>query len=237
MEKSATARSFTHEDKESDSWIRLLERFGVVKPIGDDDDPCRVVAVTPELWSRRHADRTQDQSVSTLRRNFPAGEPESSDVPKHPAEFIEELKRHRNLQQSTTIEVGPFLAPRALEKFTRRLLESRSMIGETAESEPDCPFVSSETWERAARFVLRASLNYWNAHGTVVPSPSLQSDYEGGVDVVWRYRTRAMFLNFPEEPNHIVTYYGRDQSDPGVGSRGEDNSGDAGEWLLAWLIR
>lgn len=53
--------------------------------------------------------------------------------------------------------------------------------------------------------------------------------------MVWRTEGRSLYLNVPEEPDNVVTFYGRDRENPDLRLRGEEDVERNGDWILGWL--
>lgn len=92
--------------------------------------------------------------------------------------------------------------------------------------------------ERAVAFVERATASYQAATGTEPPKPFISDDCDGGVDIVWRTEERYLFANVPDEPDDVVTLYGRSVYDggPRISTEVPITSG-YGAWALLWVTK
>mgnify|MGYP000271127426 CR=1 FL=1 len=150
------------------------------------------------------------------------------------AEF-EELRWRQGLPPVELVNVGPFTVPVALEAFAEHLLRTRTTVVDGQEGIEPSEAAAASTWQRAVKFVLRASLRFWTTHDRIPPAPMVSADGDRGVDVVWRTEGRSLYLNVPEEPDNVVTFYGRDRENPDLRLRGEEDVERNGDWILGWL--
>ena len=128
--------------------------------------------------------------------------------------------------------------PIELRNIAQQVQRSRSIIEDNETDPDDEPEVYQHaTWERAAHFLLRASTAFWRTKGTIPPTPFITGGPDGSIDIVWRFENRALYMNFPEEPDNVVTFFGTDQENADSRLRGEEPLVNAAEWLLAWLVR
>lgn len=148
---------------------------------------------------------------------------------------FEEFGWRQGLPPVELVNVGSFTVPASLQTLAERLLRTRSTLVYGNQDDESTDVVLDATWQRAARFVLRASVRYWATHDKVPPSPTISADGDGGVDVVWRIDGRSLYLNVPEDPVNVVTFYGRDRGNPDLRLRGEEDVERNGEWILGWL--
>jgi hypothetical protein len=96
---------------------------------------------------------------------------------------------------------------------------------------------SPQTAKRAIAFVLKASHAYLRSTGLTPPVPAVSPGPDGSVDIIWRSPKRVLAANIPEEPDNIVTLYGRDIEgvEPKLSTEFDPTSD--GYWALAWLTR
>ena len=241
MERQIEEEFFRAPAQESDTWIRFLEANGAVTPLGGRDDPWKVIAIPESLWRRGGlADRSRPHGVShpTVGSSAQSIHRRSaSDHLRPPAEFIEELKRRHFRERATAIRVGNLSVPLDLKSIVDRIRESQSAL-QSSEAEPeDVESYQMETLTRVARFVLSASIEYWRSRNTVPPTPVISGGPDGSIDVVWRGRKRTLYLNVPESPDNVVTFFGTDQEHPHLRLRGEEDPHGKSDWLLTWLVR
>jgi hypothetical protein len=226
--------------RDSDAWIRHLEQHGVLTAVGGPDDPCKVVALSGELWGWSNTERSTSQSAIHSKSGASLKSIQSqstSDPPRPPAEFIEDLRRQRIQKRSSLTKVGSYSVPRALQQFAERIVASRSLAVDEQSIDDDENHVLEATWERAVTFIIMSAIRFWEMRHIAPPIPMINADLDGGIDVVWRNRHRSLYMNVPEEPANVVTFYGRDQKNPDLRFRGEENSEGSGEWIFGWLVR
>jgi hypothetical protein len=96
---------------------------------------------------------------------------------------------------------------------------------------------SEETAKRAVQFVLRASSAFWQRTLQVPPTPAISAGPDASVDVVWQIGDRLVAANIPDEPNNVVTLYGRDRRYPVRRLRAEENPECEVMWFLTWLAQ
>lgn len=221
---------------ESEEWIRHLAAHGVVKLIGELGDPCKVIRLSEEIWGRLHSARSKSLDLAGPSRSASSALAER-DEPRSPAEFVESLKRRRQESRSSLVKVGPHSVPAAIRHIAEHIESIQTRVVEEASEDEEQHGVDQATWDRAIGFIVRSAAEFWIARRIAPPVPTIGSDYEGGIDVVWRYRHRALYMNVPEQPTNVVTFYGRDQDNPDLRIRGEENVEGTGEWILNWLVR
>lgn len=241
MERQIEEKYFSTPAQESDSWIRFLAANDVVTPLGGPDDPCKVVAIHESLWRRGGlADRSRPHGVGYPTEGSSAQSTHGRSASDHlrlPAEFIEELKRRHFRERATVVRIGKHSVPIDLKHIVDRIRESQSAL-QSSEAEPeDVESYQMETLTRVARFVLSASIEYWRSRNTVPPTPVISGGPDGSIDVVWRGRNRTLYLNVPENPDNVVTFFGTDQEHPHLRLRGEEDPQGKSAWLLTWLLR
>lgn len=226
--------------KEDDERIWYLEWLGILTPIGEPHDPCRVVAVPEYVWHRKTLEgaltSSADQSRGEVSPRTFQGRP-TAEQPRSPGEFIDSLRRRHFHMRSHYITVGSYFVPQELQQVAERLESSRLTVLTEGAGNSDDNRVEQATWERAARFILRAAKAFWKNHHHSPPAPSISADYEGGIDIVWRHPHRSLYMNVPEEPTSVVTFYGHDQTNADRRLRGEEDIDGDGGWILEWLNR
>ena len=226
--------------RDSDAWIRHLEQLGVLTPVGGPDDPCKVVVISEDLWRWTNTERSTLHSAGHSKvgpsPHANLGQA-TSEHRRPPAEFIEDLRRQRIQKRSSLTKVGPYLVPQALRHIGESIVSSRSQVVDERPMVGDEGHVHEATWERAVTFILRSAIGFWTTRHLVPPVPMISADFEGGIDIVWRNRNCSLYMNIPEEPANVVTFYGHDQKNPDLRFRGEEDSEGSGEWILGWLIR
>jgi hypothetical protein len=160
---------------------------------------------------------------------------------KPPSEFFRVLAEARAQSRirelSRPVRVGSLRVPEALRNVGERVSRFRTSLTEfDAEIEGCCP-PSEATSRRAIRFVLTASMRYWEATRCIPPAPAISPGPEGSVDVVWRMKDRLVAANVPEDPGNVVTLYGRDRSRPHRRLRAEEDPELSSAWILDWLMQ
>lgn len=92
------------------------------------------------------------------------------------------------------------------------------------------------TMERAVAFADSATESYRRSTGAEPPKAAISEGPDGSVDVVWRTQERLLLANVPEEPDDVVTLYGRclDDDGPRMATEVGIESG-YGAWALQWL--
>jgi hypothetical protein len=96
---------------------------------------------------------------------------------------------------------------------------------------------SQETSTRAITFVLRASHSFCRSMRSAPPVPAISPGPDGSVDITWRSPKRVLAANIPEEPDNVVTLYGRDFEGVEPKLSTESDPASDGLWALAWLMR
>jgi hypothetical protein len=236
MEHQVVGESIDTSFEDDDVWLRTLEATGEVAFLGPSNDPCKVIAPSEDVWRRG---RIGDRHTGTLvakTQGLPSrtrgSDHSTSPHLQDPTEFLDALKRRLVLTR-----IGPFFVPDSLREIANRVVESQSIVEAEGRTHGDPNAVLPETWKRAANFILDASKNFWTTRQLAPPVPAISADMDRGIDVVWRSQDRSLYLNFPEEPNNVVTYYGRDRKNPVERLGGEADSEENGEWFFVWLIR
>lgn len=241
MEHPAEIDIFAEPNPESDQWIRFLEIHGVVTPIGAPDDPCKVIAVTEDLWNLgRYAERSQSygrahHAARDTEQRVHGPEPKG-DNPRPPAEFIEELRRRHLRERAGTIQVGNLTVPVDLGHIVARVEQARSLVVDGfTDPEGDDENYQAATLERASKFLLNAAIGFRQSGSTPPPAPLISGGPDGSIDIVWRGERRTLYINVPEEPDNVVTFFGTDQRNPHLKLRGEEDPQRSSGWLLSWL--
>jgi hypothetical protein len=133
--------------------------------------------------------------------------------------------------------LGSTAIPVEMKSLVDRIRLSQGVLKPEDEPEDDGHPPLEETWQRASRFVLNASLGYWGSRQAVPPTPAISAGPEASIDIVWRRGDKFVAANVPEEPVDIVTIYGRDPSRPNRRLRVEEDPEIDGSWILEWLMR
>ena len=97
------------------------------------------------------------------------------------------------------------------------------------------PGYAERTWHRAVQLVAQSSLGFWQATQSVPPAPAITPGPDGSIDMVWRAGDRGLFVNIPEAPDNIATFYGKDRRQEHDFIQGELDLSHESAWILAWL--
>ena|SRR5579863_1747211 len=57
------------------------------------------------------------------------------------------------------------------------------------------PAYSTETWRRAASFLLKNALSLWQDRGARIDAPALHNGPEGSIDIYWETADRKLLIN------------------------------------------
>ena len=133
--------------------------------------------------------------------------------------------------------LGSTAVPVEMKSIVDRIrLSERIVDGEEEREDVGHPPLQ-ETWQRASRFIMSASLGFWSIRQVVPPTPAISAGPDGSIDIVWRQGIRFVAASVPEEPGDIVTVYGRDPSRPNRRLPVEEDPEVDGSWILEWLTR
>ena len=91
------------------------------------------------------------------------------------------------------------------------------------------------TWSRAVNWLREATVALHKRHELWVDPPQILPASEGSIDIYWKTSKSELLINFPENPEESVEYYGCGNQKDTV--RGKLDVSQSGEWLLAWLMQ
>ena len=188
------------------------------------DSPVEPIKTIPAQEDPQDVDLTVWLTTQQQLRRLPTG-------------FVEQMNwRHLHEQTGATRASG-ITVPADLTHIVACVERARSLVLDgPADPEGDAETYLMATLQRASRFLLRAAVAFWRSRNTRPPAPLISGGPDGSIDLVWRGDKRTLYINVPEEPENVVTFFGTDQENSHLKLRGEEDPKGTSGWLLSWLL-